>query len=67
MHGIMEMQVLSMCMALHSNLPALQLWTKGQGVAVARHLAAGARFDLRPKHWVSQYINAHKSVEATML
>ena len=39
MHDVVETHVLSMCMALHSNLPPLQQWAKGQGVVVARHLA----------------------------
>ena len=45
MQGIVETHVFSMCMALHSNFPPLQQCAKGQGVAVARHLAACARFD----------------------
>ena len=45
MQDIVETHVLSMSMALHSNLPPLQQWAKGQGVALARHLAARARFD----------------------
>ena len=67
MQDIVETHVLSMCMALHSNLPPLRQWAKGQGVAVARHLAACARFDLRPRQRVSQKVNARESVEGTML
>ena len=67
MQDIVETHVLSMCMALHSNLPPLQQWAKAQGVAVARHLAARARFDLRPRQRVSQKVNARESVEAAML
>ena len=52
MHDIVETHVLSMCVALHFNLPPLQQWAKGQGVAVARHLAARARFDVRPRQRV---------------
>ena len=62
-----ETHVLSMCMALHSNLPPLQQWAKGQGVAVARHLAAHARFDLRPRQRVSKKVGDRESVEAAML
>ena len=64
---IVETHVLSMCMALHSNLPPLQQWAKGQGVAVARHLAARARFDLRPRQRVSRKVNEREFVEAAML
>ena len=46
MHDIVETHVLSMCMVLHSNLPPLRQWAKGQGFA--RHVAARARFDVRP-------------------
>ena len=67
MQDIVETHVRSMCMALHSNLPPLQQWAKRQGVAVARHLAARARFDPRPRQRVSQKVNARESVEATML
>ena len=54
-------------MALHSNLPPLQRWVKGQGVAVARHMAARACFDVRPLQRVSRQLDAQESVEATML
>ena len=64
---IVETHVLSMCMALHSNLPPLQQWAKGPGIAVARPLVASAHFDLRPRRRVSQQVNARESVEATML
>ena len=64
---IVETHVLSMCITLHSNLPALQLWAKGKGVAVARHLAARARFDLRPRRRVSRRVNERESFEAAML
>ena len=67
MHDVVETHVLSMCMALHSNLPPLKQWAKGQGVAVARHLAARARFDLRPRHRVSRKVGDSESVEAAML
>ena len=67
MHDTVETHVLSMCMALHSNLPPLQQWAKGQGVAVARHLAAHARFDLRPRQRVSKKVGDRESVEAAML
>ena len=67
MRDIVETHVLSMCMALHSNLPPLQQWAKGQGVAVARHLAACAGFDVHPRQRVSRQLNARESVEATML
>ena len=67
MHDTVETHVLSMCMALHSNLRPLQQWAKGQGVAVARHLAAHARFDLRPRQRVSKKIGDRESVEAAML
>ena len=50
---LVETHVLSMCMALHSNLPPLQQWAKGQGVAVARHMAH-ARFDVCPRERVSR-------------
>ena len=67
MHDTVETHVLSMCMALHSNLPPLQQWAKGQGVVVARHLAAHARFDLRPRQRVSKKVGDRESVEAAML
>ena len=67
MHYIVETHVLSMCMALHSNLPPLQQWAKGQGVAVARHLAARARFDLHPRQRVSRKVSERESLEAAML
>ena len=67
MHDTVETHGLSMCMALHSNLPPLQQWAKGQGVAVARHLAAHARFDLRPRQRVSKKVGDRESAEAAML
>ena len=67
MHDTVETHVVSMCMALHSNVPPLQQWAKGQGVAVARHLAAHARFDLRPRQSVSKKVGDRESVEAAML
>ena len=67
MQDIVETHVLSMCMALHSNLPPVQQWAKGQGAVVARHLVARAHFDLRPRQRFSQQVNAPESVEATML
>ena len=67
MHDNVETHVLSMCMALHSNLPPLQQWAKGQGVAVARHLATHARFDVRPRQRVSKKVGDRESVEAAML
>ena len=67
MQDIMETHVLSMCMALHSNSPPLQQWAKGQGVPLARHLAAHARIDLRPRQRVSWQVNAQECVEAAML
>ena len=67
MHDIVETHVLRVCMALHSNLPPLQQWAKGPGVAVVRHLAARARFDLRPRHSVSRKVGDRESVEAAML
>ena len=54
MQGIVETHVLSMCMALHSNFPPLQQCAKGQGVAVACHLAACACFDVCPRQRVSR-------------
>ena len=53
MHCIKDTHVLSMCMALHCNLPPLRQWVKGQGVQVARKLAANARFDVCLRHRVS--------------
>ena len=67
MHGIVETHVRSMCMALHSNLPPLEEWAKGQGVPRARHLPARARFDVRPRERFSQQIGVRPSVEAMML
>ena len=67
MHDMEDTHVLSMCMPLHCNLPPLRQWVKGQGVEVARKLAAKARFDVRPRHRVSQCIDPHASVEAAML
>ena len=67
MQDIVETHVPGMCMVLHSNLPPLQQWAKGQGIAVARHLPSRARFDVRPKRRVSQKVNARESVEATIL
>ena len=67
MHDIVETHVLSMCMALHSNLPPLQQRAKGQGIAVARHPAARARFDLRPRQRVSRKVSERESLEAAML
>ena len=48
LHDMEDTHVLSMCMALHCNLPPLRQWVKGQGVEVASKLAANARFDVRP-------------------
>ena len=67
MHDIVETHVPSMCMALHSNLPPLQQWAKGQGAPVARHLAARARLALRPRQRVSRKVGDRESVEAAML
>ena len=67
MHDTVETHVLSMCMALHFNLPPLQQWAKGQGVAVAHHLAAHARFDLHPRQRVSKKVGDRESVQAAML
>ena len=67
MQDIVETHVLSMCMVLHSSLPPSQRWVEAQGVALARHLAACAGFDVRPRRRVSQQLNARESVEATML
>ena len=47
MHDIVETHVLSMCMALHSNLPPLQQWAKGQSVAVASICAQDRGFQGR--------------------
>ena len=49
MHDMEDTHVLSMCMALHCNLPPLRQWVKGHGVEVG----ANARFDLRPRYRVS--------------
>ena len=51
MHDMEDTHVLSMCMALHCNLPLLHQWVTGQGVQVAK-VAANARFDVRPRHRV---------------
>ena len=68
MQDLMETHVPSMCMALHSNLLPLQQWAKGQGVVVARHLAARARFNVRPRHRVSRHsMQVNAGVEAAML
>ena len=67
MQKIVETHVLSMCTALDSNLPPLQQWAKGQGAAVACHLAAPARFDLRPRQRYSRKVRDKESVEAAML
>ena len=67
MHDMEDTDVLSMCMALHCNLPPLRQWVKGQGVEVGCKLAANARFDVRPRHRVSQRIDPRTSVEAAML
>ena len=67
MHDMEDTHVLSMCMALHCNLPPLRQWAKGQGVRVAYKVAANARFDVRPRHRVSQRIDPRASVEAAML
>ena len=67
MHDMEDTHVLSMCMALHCNLPPLRQWAKGQGVEVASKLAANARFDVRPRHRVSHPIDPRTSVEAAML
>ena len=45
----------------------IQQWAKGQGVAVAHHLSAGARFDVCPRQRVLWQMNARESVEAAML
>ena len=67
MHDMEDKHVLSMCMALHCNLPPLRQWVKGQGVEVARKLAANARFDVRPRYRDSQRIDPRACVEAAML
>ena len=67
MHDIVETHVLSMFMALHSNLPPLQQYAKGQGVAVARHLAARARMDLCPRQRVSLKVGDRECVEAAIV
>ena len=67
MHDMEDTHVLSMCMALHCNLPPLRQWAKGQGVEVASKLAANARFDVCPRHRVSHRIDPRTSVEAAML
>ena len=67
MHDMEDTYVLSMCMALHCNMPPLRQWVKGQTVEVARQLAANAHFDVRPRHRVSQHIDPRTSVEAAML
>ena len=67
MHDMEDTHVLSMCMALHCNLPPLRQWGKRQGVEVASKLAANARFDVRPRHRVSQRIDPCTSLEAAML
>ena len=67
MHDMEDTHVLSMCMALHCNLPPLRQGVKGHGVQVARKLAANARFDVRPRHRVSRRIYPRTSVEAAML
>ena len=56
MHDMEDTHVLSMCMALHCNLPPLRQWVKGQGVEVARKLAANVRFDVHSRHRLSQRI-----------
>ena len=66
LHDMEDTHVLSMYMALHCNLPPLRQWMKGQGVEVASKLA-NARFDVRPRHRVSQRIDPGTSVEAAML
>ena len=67
MQDIVETDVLSMCMALHSNLSPLQQWAKGKGVAVARHPPARARFDLCPRQRVSRTVSEREFMEAAML
>ena len=67
MHDMEATHVLSMCMALHCIPPPLRQWVKGHGVEVALKLAANARFDVRPRHRVSQRIDPRASVEAAIL
>ena len=67
MHDIEDTHVFSMCMALHCNLPPLRQWVKAQSVEVAGKLAAKPRFDVRPRHRVSQRIDPRTSVEVAML
>ena len=62
-----ETHVLSMCMALHCNLPSLRQWVKAQDAEVAGKLAVNARFNVRPRHRVSQRIDPSTSAEAAML
>ena len=54
MQDLVDTHLLSKCMTLHSNVPPVQHRAKGQGVAVARHFAAHAQFDVRPWHRVSR-------------
>ena len=67
MHDMEDTHVLSMCMALHCNMPPLRQWVKGQGVEVASKLAANARFDVRPRHTVWHRIDPRTSVEAAIV
>ena len=67
MHDMEDTHVLSMCMALHCNLPPLRQWVKGQGVEVACKLAAKARFHVCLRHSVSQRTDPRTSEEAAML
>ena len=67
MDDIVETHLLSPCIALHFNLPPLRQWTKEQGFALARHVAARARFDVRPNQRVSERVNARECVEVMML
>ena len=67
MHDMEDTHVLSMCMALHCNVPPLRQWVKRQGVGVARKPAANARFDVRPRHRASQHIDPRELVESAML
>ena len=66
MHDMEDTHALSMCMVLHCDLPPAAVG-EGQGVEVARKLAANARFGVRPRHRVSQRIAPRASVEAAML
>ena len=66
MHDMQDTRVLSICMALHCNLPPLRQLAKGQGVEVARKLAAKERFDVRPWHRVSRRIDPRASLAAAM-